>query len=343
MVKWTEADRNVLLGNPNPSTGKMQQTLAKLADFAAQNLPGTGEAITGLVQRSTVYNVGQQVKSPNCPVNFVLECTDAGQTASSQIAWPEPVEGVVVLDGTVSWTFKKLGASVWDATVPAWWLERGDGSLGDKVCTNGEIFEGVYNFNSFTVPAGVTVYVNSTAKILCQGSFTNNGVVSGGGRAISRIGYFGGCGAVGLKGNRGGGYDAAGTYHNYQSGYIGSPNTNIIDRVMIAGVHSFACGSQGGTGGDNTQDRPGGAGGMGGAGIIIVAKSIYNAGSINSDGAQGGWNSGYSPGSGQGGGGGGGVVIAIADTVKDTGTISVNGGNNGAGAGWYKIINLGVM
>lgn len=227
---------------------------------------------------------------------------------------------------------------------PSWWVERGNASLGNKICVNGEIFEGIYNYNNFTVPNGVTIYVNSTAKILCQGAFINNGTIIGDGRAGSSIGYFGGTGSRGLNGNGGvhqTGYDPAVAYNNYQNVYTGSPSTTIINRVMLDGVTSFVCGSQGGTGGTNVQDRPGGSGGFGGAGIIIVANVIQNSGVIGSQGLSGGLN-GNSSGGGQGGGGGGGVVIMIATNVKNTGTIFVNGGNNGASAGWYQIVKLGV-
>lgn len=326
MVKWTEADRNVLLGNPNPSTGKMQQTLAKLADFAAQNLPGTGEAITGLVQRSTVYNVGQQVKSPNCPVNFVLECTDAGQTASSQIAWPEPVEGVVVLDGTVSWTFKKLGASVWDATVPAWWLERGDGSLGDKVCTNGEIFEGVYNFNNFTVPAGVTIYVNKTATILCTGSFKNDGSINGTGRGAAGTTESGRDRAVSL-GYFGGGTGWWGSTTETSNGEFSGSAPSWVIAVFEKQQHLRFYGSAGSAQYSRT-------GGNGGAGLSIISKYCLGSGSYIMDGG--------APGGSGGGGatyGGGGIVFVVAETIQGTKTASVGG----AAVGWFKFIELGVM
>lgn len=253
----------------------------------------------------------------------------------------------VASDGTVSSTIKEN----LNGKHPSWWLARGDGSLGDKVCTNGEIFEGIYNFQNFTVPAGVTVYINYFACILCNNSFINWGTINGEGRgALSdTIGFYGGSGG-------GGGVTSfessptAGSISSYNQGirtYTGSPSALVVNTLMYLD-NALTYGASGGR-----SDRA--SGGRGGAGLRVISDIFTNAGNIYLNGGNG--TNGYyiSPGKycGGGGGGGGGVGLFIANTINTSGSITVNAGNGGSSggdrSGWgsagnpgiYKIISLG--
>lgn len=248
-------------------------------------------------------------------------------------------------------------ASVKSNRYPSCWLERGDGSLGDKVCVNGEVFEGTYNFKSFTVPTGVTIYIEKTAKICCTETFRNLGTINGQGRGGAGAGADGVGGWGYISGGSGGGggrssgittYIAAGymTLDAVMNAYQGSANAANIENVLSNfPIRVFG---GGGSGGYSNNYSSGGSGGGGGAGLIVVSKYIIHSGSIIMSGGGGGAGG---SGSGGGGGGGGGVAIMVADTLKNTGSFDVSGGGGGWGYayggsgnhGWYKLIELGVM
>ena len=236
-------------------------------------------------------------------------------------------------NGKISAISKSSG---WNGEVPACWIERGDGSLGDKVCLDGEVFEGTYWFRNFTVPSGITIYIEKTAKICCTETFTNNGTVSGIGR-----GALGSTGA-GQNGIASGGAGGAGSIEggviitDTNISYTGSASTTNMNTTL----YCLPTRMYGGGGGSNS-----GAGGSGGAGIVILSKSFFNYGVIAADGANGVYAQVNMIFKGTGAGGGGGIVIIIAGSLKNTGAVSAKGGSgcsNGY-AGWYKLIELGAQ
>lgn len=228
---------------------------------------------------------------------------------------------------------------------PSWWLERGDGSLGDKVCTNGEVFEGVYNFKSFTVPIGVTVSINRTAIILCTGAFINKGAVIGYGRGAFG-GPVGSDGGVGEFAGSGGGGLSTSSLTFYYGGSASAATIDYVVRNNTAWM--FGGGGSGGNNGLGGGNSP--SGGPGGAGIIVRANQA-SVGTISMDGAGGISATGMKATGASGGGGG--AVLVIANIISNP-SITVAGGGGGApgssgswgtagAAGWFKLIELGVL
>jgi PKD repeat protein len=224
--------------------------------------------------------------------------------------------------------------------------------------TNGIVLcSGTYNVQSFSVPAGVTVYVvaggfvtiNATSWIEVSGTLNadyaggvgGTGCVSGtsarggsgsgtggGSGGISEYygGFGGGGGAYGCTGNSCGG---SGGFPVYDTGSTsgGSPydsNTSIDQDV----------GSGGGGGGCAVYQYPAGGqpGGAGGGGISLIAPQVQidAASEIFTYGANG---SGGSTGGGGGGGSGGNITVS-ADTILSVSTsayVQATGGAGGAG------------
>lgn len=213
------------------------------------------------------------------------------------------------------------------------WTARGNGELGSKVCTNGEVLSGIYQFTNFVVPTDVTVYIENFACILCTGSFVNSGTISGEGRGAQQntLGLYGGSGGKGgsttFDEYGGPNNGAASSYNEQLFTYTGSPPAvalNVLTYLDNALMY--------GAGGGNS-DRA--SGGRGGAGIRVVAASIINKGTINLNGGRGASGFYISPGKycGGGGGGGGGVGIFIANDISNTGAISVDAGAGGSYGG----------
>ena len=86
-------------------------------------------------------------------------------------------------------------------------------------------------------------------------------------------------------------------------------------------------GGDGGHGGGGGYG-PSGKGGNGGGSLAIVAKSMFNTGSINANGGDGANGGAYG---GGGGGGAGGSVVVVADCIINNGTIESAGGAGGGG------------
>jgi len=59
-------------------------------------------------KNSTAYAVGSIVFSASLPSGFVLECTTAGTTASTEPTINNVTEGNTISDGTVTWTYRCL-------------------------------------------------------------------------------------------------------------------------------------------------------------------------------------------------------------------------------------------
>ena len=261
----------------------------------------------------------------------------------------------------VSYTATGTLAGVKTNRYPAWWLDRGDGSDGAFNPSGNTTISGEKNYTSVFIPAGVTVTVEGSARILCQGSFVNHGTVNGDGKGASGgVGgstnqYNGGDGKNGIIGDGGnggnnskntayGGTGGVGIFRNYD-------NEIVLD--MFKGSAYGNGGGGGGAGiGNNSAVYNGGAGGAGGAGIAIMAAEVINRGTISANGSSGG---GGGSRAGGGGGGSGGCIAVIAQTISNTGIISATGGAGGAGGiyeggnggagsdGITRIIELGVL
>lgn len=233
------------------------------------------------------------------------------------------------------------------------WKENlGTGANGSVTATNGATYSGEYNFVNFTVPAGVTIYINKYAKFRVQGVFDCKGVISGygrgtaGGAAGVYVDPVGGNGSAGARGSFAGGGTAGewkGDYYQGGAGgtcwgpnnttYSGSCSTANIENFLLSGTAELY-GAGGGGGPDLAISSSVGApGGAGGAGITIIAKIAKLTGTINMNGAAGGTPGGQG---GHGGAGGGGAVVIAAQSIANTGNISVAGGY----PGWYRLIQV---
>ena len=256
---------------------------------------------------------------------------------------------------------------------PSWWCDRGDGSDGDFYPTGNVTISGRKNYRSVYIPAGVTVSVSGFIDIRCQGMFINAGTINasgGGGLAGQQVKIRNLYGAnIGLNGNPGepaiGGGAGGAAGSSSDSGYYGvnSSGTKIggsrlsLDAAgVLAGCYSEEIlGGGGGSSpgvysiseGGSTETLSGAVGGNGGGMIRIVAKSHKNIGSYISTGLNGTSVTVDSAIQTGGGGGGGGVILVVCERNLSSGTASVGGGAGGSyggsgGAGWYRVIELGV-
>ena len=259
------------------------------------------------------------------------------------------------------------------AAYPSWWRDRGDGSDGDFYPTGNVTISGRKNYRSVYIPAGVTVSVSGFIDIRCQGMFINAGTINasgGGGLAGQQVKIRNLYGAnIGLNGNPGepaiGGGAGGAAGSSSDSGYYGvnSSGTKIggsrlsLDAAgVLAGCYSEEIlGGGGGSSpgvysiseGGSTETLSGAVGGNGGGMIRIVAKSHKNIGSYISTGLNGTSVTVDSAIQTGGGGGGGGVILVVCERNLSSGTASVGGGAGGSyggsgGAGWYRVIELGV-
>lgn len=244
---------------------------------------------------------------------------------------------------TVRVTYQATGtvASARAALHPQWWFERGGGSDGDFTPTANVTISGEKNYKSVYIPADVTVTVDRTARIKCQGSFINFGTITADGK-----GGAGGIGAYFKEISDGditittaatppeGGYTNYGGAGGGTSATAGGGKINSVwmndwkSVVRNTGIHAFTVGAGGGSGGSNVQGT-GASGGNGGGGIVITANEVYNTGTISACGAAGA----DAPKKNMGGGGGGcgGTIIVIARRIANGGTFTVAGGSGGTG------------
>jgi len=210
----------------------------------------------------------------------------------------------------------------------------GDGSAGDRMITGDEVLNDTnLQFNNFTVAAGVTVTIQSGAKIQCRGTFTNNGAIvvangaeggfagqTGPGGSFSTAGVSPQAGVAGRAAQAG----ESATGDNVDNAVVGGAGGFGISEFESRQILAAALASGGGGAAAGFDDLSDGgtqnAGSAGGGGLVVVAMGgINNAatGAIMADGA-----------SGQGGGGGGGVVILASMTsVENAGMISARGGD----------------
>lgn len=238
----------------------------------------------------------------------------------------------------VTYTATGTLAGVKSNRFPAWWLDRGDGSDGDFVPTENTTIRGVKNYKSVFIKAGITVTVDKYVLIKCHGIFVNKGNITANGKGAAggteyNNGNNGiGAGVGGAAGNasqQGGGAGGAATYN----GFAITVTEDMINLFVNNKIWCYGAG--GGASGRNSNGvlSPGG---NGGGCIHIVSGSFDNMGTISSNGTYQN-NGGANP-----GGGGGGAVVVISEIINTQGTITASGAN-GAGNGWTKIIDLGVL
>lgn len=273
----------------------------------------------------------------------------------------------------ITYLAKGTLTGVTSAAYPSWWRDRGDGSDGDFYPTGNVTISGRKNYRSVYIPPGVTVSVSGFIDIRCQGMFINAGTINasgGGGLAGQQVKIRNLYGAnIGLNGNPGepaiGGGAGGAAGSSSDSGYYGvnSSGTKIggsrlsLDAAgVLAGCYSEEIlGGGGGSSpgvysiseGGSTETLLGAVGGNGGGMIRIVAKSHKNIGSYISTGLNGTSVTVDSAIQTGGGGGGGGVILVVCERNLSSGTASVGGGAGGSyggsgGAGWYRVIELGV-
>ncbi|MEA5092467.1 hypothetical protein SDC9_37480 [bioreactor metagenome] len=216
------------------------------------------------------------------------------------------------------------------ASYPAWFTDRGDGSDGDYAPTaSGTLANGVYNFKSVYIPAGVTVTCSVCTIIKCQGAF-----VCAGNIVVTPCGGTGGTGSAGAgaAGNPGNGFAGGAGHKDINNNNAGGPGGaafnygfdlsalgRLLNGEMLAGAGGGAGGGDGNVAGTT--------GGNGGGSIKVVAGSIVVTGSVTAKGANG---VGITiDGIGCGGGGGGGAIAFIANTLYLPGTVSAAAGLGG--------------
>lgn len=274
----------------------------------------------------------------------------------------------------VTYSAKGTLTGVTSAAYPSWWRDRGDGSDGDFYPTGNVTIGGRKNYRSVYIPADVTVTVNGFVDIRCQGMFINEGTINasgGGGQPGQQVKIRKLYGAsIGVNGNPGEpaiGGGAGGTAgSSSDSGYYGVSSSGVklggsrIGSLDAAGILA-GCYSEeilGGGGGSSpgvysiseegsTETLSGAIGGPGGGMIRIVTKTHKNTGTYISTGYSGSSATLDSAIQTGGGGGGGGVVLVVCERNLISGTASIGGGAGGAyggsgGAGWYRVIELGV-
>lgn len=198
---------------------------------------------------------------------------------------------------------------------PSWYTDRGDGSDGDFVPTENTNISGVKNYKSVFIKSGITVTIDKYVLIKCQGAFVNEGTISGDGK--------GGVGGVGSRTtNNTPDNDPSELYYNPAPGEAG----------MIAG----------GTGGNGSGGFTGSFGGEVLKEYLDLRKTVYYWGYGAGGGAGGGGDSKTHVGGSAGSGGGGGASLSvIANTISNSGTITLKGldgtegkqGNYGKGGG----------
>lgn len=273
----------------------------------------------------------------------------------------------------ITYLAKGTLTGVTSAAYPSWWRDRGDGSDGDFYPTGNVTISGRKNYRSVYIPPGVTVSVSGFIDIRCQGMFINAGTINasgGGGLSGQQVKIRKLYGAnIGINGNPGepaiGGGAGGAAGSSSDSGYYGvnSSGTKIggsrlsLDAAgVLAGCYSEEIlGGGGGSSpgvysiseGGSTETLSGAVGGNGGGMIRIVAKSHKNIGSYISTGLNGTSVTVDSAIQTGGGGGGGGVILVVCERNLSSGTASVGGGAGGSyggsgGAGWYRVIELGV-
>jgi hypothetical protein len=203
--------------------------------------------------------------------------------------------------------------------------------------------DGVLNYTTVTIPAGVTVTfaknaANTPVTLLATGNVTIAGTISvngANGASPSSSGPLVNPGAAGGPGGFAGGQSGArGGANNTPSAGLGaggggSPPSAAsygATGTFVSGLPLF--GGSGGGGGAGTLSDSGG-GGSGGGGAIVIASStqIAVSGSITANGgANPSFTNSCSASSTIGGGGSGGAIRLVAPVITGPGTLQAKGG-----------------
>lgn len=231
---------------------------------------------------------------------------------------------------------------------PAWAFDAGStGVNGDFLPTVDTALQlpadGIFNFTTVNVPAGVTVTftrnsANTPVIIRASGDVTIAGTVDASGSPSGAVGSAGdgnladdglpGTGGPGgFDGGRGGDGVSAGR-GSYGLGPGGGPGGNGLDAW-----NNNRCGGAGGSYGSvgemgNNRNNVGTRNGTCDGGKAAAYGSTLLIPFVGGSGGGGGQGGSSLPGSG-GGGGGGAILIASSGTVNITGSVLANGGASG--------------
>ena len=253
------------------------------------------------------------------------------------------------------------GGSSLGPSLPSWINNTGNCVTDSNFVSTGNFsLSGIQEYCNFTLNAGHTLTINSPSLILrVSDTLRIDGVIDGSAK-VSGIGNGGGAGGGGGMNNSSGGTSTAGSssivsaFNVALGGAIGGcscnttpncqgqPGGSISSQEAMWGVEfmSLFNGASGGRGsvGSSASCRDV-AGGLGGAGLVIICNVLELNGTINLSGGngQGETSSCYSysccyP-SGGGGGGGGTCVINTGSVITNSNNIIVLGGNGGGAAG----------
>lgn len=223
------------------------------------------------------------------------------------------------------------GAQVFDGTTTILGIAPSPNSAVNGVYTlTRDIF-----LASSTLNSGISIVPNGF-RIFCQGTFTNNGLITyNGGNGGNGTTVGGTAGAALSNGNspinNGANYGAAGGAGATGAGSGGA--SNATRSYGGAGGHGGAGSSAGGAAG--TVGAPTATNGSIRAAPFAVLGTLFNSGTpaIIAAGAGGGGGGGDGTNAGGGGGGGGGFVFAYVKTFAGTGVIQARGGTGGNGNG----------
>lgn len=292
---------------------------------------GTQDTFNVVTSVNGVTPTGGNVNVPQ--PNVMTGATDTTDGTVGMVPAPLAKQRNLFLRGDGTWAF-----AIND--YPAWYYDRGNGSDGEFAPLTNTTIDTDKNYTSVNIPEGITVTINSPHVTLhCTGSFINNGTIDANGKANNggTVTYGtgdGGAGGNGTSSDGGAGGNATNKGGHTSYGGAGgavqfsASQGNNFD-VLCDDIQGVMFGSGGG-GGGNAYDvgTRAGAGGAGGGGLTILAAHIINSGTITANGANGSNGSSYR---GGGGGGGGGAIVMIADTISDTGVLSVAAGSGGSG------------
>lgn len=234
---------------------------------------------------------------------------------------------------------------------------RNNGGNGTAGSVGGTAGTGGAAGSAGAAASGATLDAGSTGQAGSAGSTGTTSASSAGtsvNPSLGSSGVQGGKGGVGVSGATGTvGSAGVATAESLNAIFGVSPTTftagsttNSSGQLSFSGSSSglslsSSAGSSGGTGGsgDNGTQTGGGGGGSGASGgnIAIIAKTIVNTGTIQTNGGNGGSGGngssagGACGGGGGGGGGSGGVLCLYYKTLSDSGTIQSSGGSAGSG------------
>lgn len=313
------------IGNPVVEVKESNGTVTVEKSDGTQDTFNVVTSVNGVTPTSGNVNVPQP--------NVMTGATDTTDGTVGLVPAPLAKQRNLFLRGDGTWAL-----AIND--YPAWYYDRGNGSDGDFAPLTNTTIDTDKNYTSVNIPEGVTVTTNSPHVTLhCTGSFINNGTIDANGKANNggTVTYGtgdGGAGGNGTSSDGGAGGNATNKGGDTNYGGAGgavqfsASQGNNFD-VLCDDIQGVMFGSGGG-GGANSYDSGtrAGAGGAGGGGLTILAAHIINSGTITANGANGSNGSSYR---GGGGGGGGGAIVMIADTISDTGVLSVAAGSGGSG------------